>query len=101
VAATQKVDLKAQALANAVKKRGVKFSGPERLVGPEGKSVILNEDGTLSWPVLFIYPEPSVTELVEAFHEDATSVLSKKNYLWPVLFLKFISSFVTRLTTGV
>lgn len=37
---------------------------------PSGKRVHLDRDGTLVWPVLFLYPEFGQTDLVEAFAEN-------------------------------
>lgn len=37
-----------------------------------GHTVTLHEDGTLHWPVFFVYPEYQVSELVSDFGEDDT-----------------------------
>lgn len=46
-----------------------------------GARVHVNDDGSLQWPVLFIYPEHSQTDFIEAFHENS-------RYLF--LFLQFV-----------
>jgi hypothetical protein len=34
--------------------------------------VHLDDSGSLVWPVMFLYPEYQVTDLVQEFHEDNT-----------------------------
>ncbi|XP_060087854.1 tetratricopeptide repeat protein 4 isoform X2 [Heteronotia binoei] len=36
-----------------------------------GSKVCLDENGSLSWPVLFLYPEHGQSDLVSAFHEES------------------------------
>ncbi|NXC45808.1 TTC4 protein, partial [Penelope pileata] len=36
-----------------------------------GAKVHLDADGSLSWPVLFLYPEHEQTDFIEAFHENS------------------------------
>ncbi|XP_004348952.1 hypothetical protein CAOG_02202 [Capsaspora owczarzaki ATCC 30864] len=43
-----------------------------RLENPSGVKPTLNEDGSLCWPVFFLYPEYEQSELVSSFHEQAT-----------------------------
>ena len=37
---------------------------------PSGEKVHLEADGSLMWPVMFLYPEHGQTDLISAFHED-------------------------------
>ena len=37
---------------------------------PSGARVHLDNEGTLVWPVLFLYPEYGLTDFVSAFHEN-------------------------------
>lgn len=39
-----------------------------------GAQVYLDEQGTLHWPVLFLYPEHRQTDLISAFCENSRSV---------------------------
>ncbi|KAM6262473.1 tetratricopeptide repeat protein 4 [Porphyrio hochstetteri] len=39
--------------------------------GATGAKVHLDADGSLTWPVLFLYPEHEQTDFVEAFHENS------------------------------
>ncbi|NXP52502.1 TTC4 protein, partial [Heliornis fulica] len=39
--------------------------------GATGAKVHLDADGSLSWPVLFLYPEHEQTDFIEAFHENS------------------------------
>ena len=39
---------------------------------PGGATVVINEDGTMSWPVMFLYPEHGETDFIQSFHETAT-----------------------------
>ncbi|XP_054836888.1 tetratricopeptide repeat protein 4 isoform X1 [Eublepharis macularius] len=36
-----------------------------------GAKVCLDENGSLSWPVLFLYPEHGQSDLISAFHEES------------------------------
>ncbi|XP_053099672.1 tetratricopeptide repeat protein 4 isoform X2 [Hemicordylus capensis] len=36
-----------------------------------GAKVCLDENGNLTWPVLFLYPEHGQTDLISAFHEES------------------------------
>ncbi|XP_077189740.1 tetratricopeptide repeat protein 4 [Paroedura picta] len=36
-----------------------------------GSKVCLDENGSLSWPVLFLYPEHGQSDLISAFHEES------------------------------
>ncbi|XP_006839872.1 PREDICTED: tetratricopeptide repeat protein 4 [Chrysochloris asiatica] len=38
---------------------------------PYGARVSLDEQGRLSWPVLFLYPEHAQSDFISAFHEDS------------------------------
>ena len=38
---------------------------------PENPGVQLADDGSLSWPVLFVYPEHHQTDFIQAFHETS------------------------------
>eukprot|EP00128_Syssomonas_multiformis_P010296 Colp12_sorted_trinity150504_noHs@2747 len=44
------------------------------LANPTDKKVKLNDDGKLSWPVFFLYPEAQQYDVVEALHEDTALV---------------------------
>ncbi|XP_044286186.1 tetratricopeptide repeat protein 4 [Varanus komodoensis] len=37
----------------------------------DGVKVCLDENGSLTWPVLFLYPEHGQTDLIAAFHEES------------------------------
>lgn len=37
---------------------------------PSGAKVHVTPDGTLNWPVLFMYPEHTMTDYIEAFNES-------------------------------
>lgn len=39
---------------------------------PSSAKVHVTPDGTLNWPVLFIYPEHTMTDYIEAFNETHT-----------------------------
>lgn len=39
---------------------------------PSGATMTINEDGTMSWPVMLLYPEYGETDFIESFHEGAT-----------------------------
>lgn len=65
-----------------VKLAGLKTSGKSDLhpsllsnietQNPSGAKVHVTPDGTLNWPVLFMYPEHAMTDYVEAFNETHT-----------------------------
>ena len=38
---------------------------------PCGARLGVDDQGRLSWPVLFLYPEHAQSDLVSAFHEDS------------------------------
>lgn len=38
---------------------------------PCGTRLSVDDQGRLSWPVLFLYPEYAQSDLVSAFHEDS------------------------------
>lgn len=64
-----------QQILNAIEKRGISLAdqeAPFRSLHPasEGISVSLTEDGSLTWPVIFMYPEYGQTDFIQAFHED-------------------------------
>ena len=44
---------------------------------PSGARVHLDTNGTLHWPVLFIYPEYGQTDLIESFPESTRYALIK------------------------
>jgi len=39
---------------------------------PSGATVVVGDDGTMSWPVMFLYPEYGETDFIQSFHEAAT-----------------------------
>jgi hypothetical protein len=39
---------------------------------PSSAKVHVTPDGTLIWPVLFMYPEHTMTDYIEAFNETQT-----------------------------
>lgn len=49
---------------------------PFCLVGqqPYGHGVTLCSDGSLTWPVLLLYPEYGQSDFIESFHEDSRCV---------------------------
>ncbi|XP_071450063.1 DNA polymerase interacting tetratricopeptide repeat-containing, protein of 47 kDa [Hetaerina americana] len=69
-----------KALMEKIKERGIKLyqkEDEEPNLEPlhpaaEGERVSIGEDGRLSWPCLFMYPEHMVTEFVRQWHEDVT-----------------------------
>ncbi|XP_078249031.1 tetratricopeptide repeat protein 4 isoform X1 [Pogona vitticeps] len=42
--------------------------------GAVGAKVCLDENGSLTWPVLFLYPEHGQSDFISAFHEDSRFV---------------------------
>lgn len=50
---------------------------------PCGARLSIDEQGRLSWPVLFLYPEYAQSDFISAFHEDSRYCLSSS----PVLLL--------------
>lgn len=62
-------------IISAIKKRGIKLADDEvpfRSIHPasEGINVVLTENGTLTWPVIFMYPEYGQTDFIQAFNEE-------------------------------
>ena len=49
---------------------------PFCLVGQHlyGRGVTLSSDGSLTWPVLLLYPEYGQSDYIESFHEDSRCV---------------------------
>lgn len=44
----------------------------ENPVNQSQKTVCIAEDGSLQWPVIFLYPEHGQTDFIEAFNENST-----------------------------
>lgn len=44
---------------------------------PCGARLSLDEQGRLSWPVLFLYPEYAQSDFISAFHEDSRCVFTQ------------------------
>ncbi|EFJ45969.1 hypothetical protein VOLCADRAFT_105761 [Volvox carteri f. nagariensis] len=61
----------ARALAEALMTRGHKMTRPQVSLGSRTKAT-LNPDGSLTWPVLLMYPESGQQDVVEAFGEEDT-----------------------------
>jgi hypothetical protein len=38
---------------------------------PGGGRVILDDNGILNWPVMFVYPEFNDTDFIQAFNENS------------------------------
>lgn len=43
---------------------------------PYGARLSIDDQGRLSWPVLFLYPEYAQSDFISAFHEDTRYCLS-------------------------
>ncbi|KAM5149087.1 tetratricopeptide repeat protein 4 isoform 1-T3 [Mantella aurantiaca] len=82
--AERKKQTENNSLLNAIKSRGIRLQeqrsddddeSPYDRIGcsenATGSQVFLDENGRLSWPVLFLYPEHSQTDFISAFHEDS------------------------------
>ncbi|KAM9324702.1 tetratricopeptide repeat protein 4 [Gastrophryne carolinensis] len=75
--AEKKKQTEANTLLSAIKSRGIKLQENEESIyeiiseNATGAQVILDENGRLSWPVLFFYPEHNQTDFISAFHEDS------------------------------
>lgn len=54
---------------------------------PGGARLSLNNQGRLSWPVLFLYPEYTQSDFVAAFHEDSRYTLQQLSTSAQVLLL--------------
>ena len=39
---------------------------------PGGATVVINDDQTMSWPVMLLYPEYGETDFIQSFHEATT-----------------------------
>ncbi|XP_006977763.1 tetratricopeptide repeat protein 4 isoform X1 [Peromyscus maniculatus bairdii] len=83
-----------EALLQAIKARNIRLvseavvkdedsasNGPTEIIlnglsseNPGGARLSLNNQGRLSWPVLFLYPEYTQSDFVAAFHEDSRFV---------------------------
>lgn len=44
---------------------------------PYGARLNIDEQGRLSWPVLFLYPEHAQSDFIAAFHEDSRYLLAQ------------------------
>ncbi|XP_072918960.1 tetratricopeptide repeat protein 4 isoform X1 [Hemitrygon akajei] len=91
----KKERVQAEALLKAIQERNIKLFQPPELLsqnsddegdGKEGDSILralhngvnaecgqvvhLDENGSLHWPVLFLYPEYEQMDFISAFHED-------------------------------
>lgn len=55
-------------LAAALTLRGYKLTLPEFKVG--ARKPYLDADGSVHWPVLFMYPETGQQDVIEDWHED-------------------------------
>lgn len=79
----KKKQMENNSLLNAIKSRGIRLQEQRSNDDEEttysitssedatGTRVFLNENGRLSWPVLFFYPEHSQTDFISAFLEDS------------------------------
>ncbi|KAF6200787.1 hypothetical protein GE061_005233 [Apolygus lucorum] len=73
----KKVESAVSSVENAIKERGITMRNSELanvenpLMGGPVSGVHL-EDGKLVWPVVLLYPEYSMTEVIQNFHEDST-----------------------------
>lgn len=45
---------------------------------PYGARLTVDEQGRLSWPVLFLYPEHAQSDFIAAFHEDSRYLLAQE-----------------------
>lgn len=45
---------------------------------PYGARLSVDDQGRLSWPVLFLYPEYAQSDFISAFHEDSRYVLPQE-----------------------
>ncbi|KXZ56097.1 hypothetical protein GPECTOR_2g979 [Gonium pectorale] len=61
----------ARALVDVMLSRGYKLTRPQVSLGSRTKPSLL-PDGSLSWPVLLMYPESGQQDVVEAFGEEDT-----------------------------
>ncbi|GLI68177.1 hypothetical protein VaNZ11_012517, partial [Volvox africanus] len=61
----------ARMLADVLLARGCKLTRPQVALGSRTKPT-LNPDGSLTWPVLLMYPESGQQDMVEAFGEEDT-----------------------------
>ncbi|GLC40844.1 hypothetical protein PLESTB_000016500 [Pleodorina starrii] len=61
----------ARALVDVLMARGYKLTRPQVSLGSRTKPA-LNPDGSLTWPVLLMYPESGQQDVVEAFGEEDT-----------------------------
>lgn len=83
-AAERKERMEEEKLIAVIKSKGVQLStmrtekpgvSPSLLTdvetqNPSGAKVHVTPDGTLNWPVLFMYPEHTMTDYIEAFNES-------------------------------
>lgn len=63
---------------------------------PCGARLSVDDQGRLSWPVLFLYPEYAQSDFISAFHEDSRYLLPKS----PLLLLACSFSAVLAGGTG-
>ncbi|XP_069704405.1 tetratricopeptide repeat protein 4 isoform X2 [Periplaneta americana] len=78
--ARRRQEEKEQALLKAIKERGIRVEGKELSMSslepcsPTAAQglVHLDDNGSLVWPVMFLYPEYKITDHVQEFHEDTT-----------------------------
>lgn len=55
---------------------------------PYGARPSVDDQGRLSWPVLFLYPEYAQSDFISAFHEDSRYFLAPEPLSrWHALFL--------------
>lgn len=48
---------------------------------PYGTRLSIDDQGRLSWPVLFLYPEYAQSDFISAFHEDSRYLLARNSVL--------------------
>lgn len=46
-----------------------------------GARLSVDEQGRLSWPVLFLYPEHTQSDFIAAFHEDSRYLLAQEPFV--------------------
>lgn len=46
---------------------------------PYGARLSVDDQGRLSWPVLFLYPEYAQSDFISTFHEDSRYLLSQES----------------------
>jgi len=84
----RKTTAEEEKLVNAIQERGITLAGlsthapasnSQLLVlqsiesnHPSGAKVTLSDDGSLQWPVMFLYPEYAESDFINAFNENST-----------------------------